>query len=720
MLPGHRELRTRQCEPTKMLYVISSEKDLKEMESESDRKVFTTAELIEAGLQESPPIMFYEPGSEELAEFLGNKTDGTPSDNVPGKRHHSTERQIITPHSAVEEIDLSSWGITPKPRALLIGNQWGTATPVEERCRRQPRWLNQEIGSSAVIDEASLDELDIRAPFLHYDATQDDLDFVESWNASNEPLITIDQLLIAFDTWEKRTLDSHPVDQTTAMQSLESRVIGTDADLPAPKVLNQLYQRWKDVTRLTEKRIRSLLWAVGQKHTDPPPPSRGHRAMWTIQARIASGGGGSSAQKMKLRRPRRNTRELMTKLDLVLDDWNKMRGLIGLVSEREELRRWLSEVSVSAQRTVREGRGGSMRDGAWTALRGQIRGYYAKHEVERQVETKSETFDPMELVHGHKRKATAIASDTSESDLSTTESPQPTTGAPSSKKAAALAADRLPSPELNPNIDYIVKIRRRIGRDQREYLDRAIIPRELAQATEQSDGPVIVDPMSGMPYDPDPSVPGYTPPPWFGPVVGAPGMTVCPPGALALSPSCASGDLQRIVDYYREIDRPEISGLGNAEMNTSAVAYDYLDRLYEVTKLNHETVCGGTLGAHTIDLRMRNTNNSLGVGNRTQELLSDECERIHAWVSDAWRMTRVLKQKARVGEPLGWSGRAPSPALPPQPHMAQAKLQQQRLAPPALQKQLQHQHHQQQQQQQQLQQQLHFAPRAIQVPLPRQ
>lgn len=38
-----------------------------------------------------------------------------------GKRHHSNERQIITPYSAVEEIDLSSWGINTKPRALLIG-----------------------------------------------------------------------------------------------------------------------------------------------------------------------------------------------------------------------------------------------------------------------------------------------------------------------------------------------------------------------------------------------------------------------------------------------------------------------------------------------------------------------------------------------------------------------------------------------------------------------
>lgn len=55
-------------------------------------------------------------------------------------------------------------------------------------------------------------------------------------------------------------------------------------------------------------------------------------------------------------------------------------------------------------------------------------------------------------------------------------------------------------------------------------------------------------------------------------------------------------------------DRPELSGLGNAEMNTSAIAYDYLDRLYEVTKLNHETVCGGTLGTQTAaDLRLRNT-----------------------------------------------------------------------------------------------------------------
>ncbi|KAF4685720.1 hypothetical protein FOZ63_005780, partial [Perkinsus olseni] len=335
------------------------------------------------------------------------------------------------------------------------------------------------------------------------------------------------------------------------------------------------------------------LWAVGQKHTDPPPPSRGHRAMWIIQNRIATGSGGSSAQKMKLRRPRRNTRELMTKLDLVMDDWNKMRRLISLVSEREELRRWLSEVSVSAQRTVREGRGGSTRGGDWGLLRNQIRGYYATHELERQVQTRTEHLDAMELLHGRKRKSAAITSDTSESEMSTTESPPATSGAPSSKKPAT--QERLPSPELNPNVDYIIKIRRRIGRDRREYLDRAIIPRELAQATEQSDGPVIVDPISGMPYDPDPSVPGYTPPPWFGPGVGAPGMTVCPPGALGLSPSCASGDLQRVVDYYREIDRPELSGLGNAEMNTSAIAYDYLDRLYEVTKLNHETVCGGNL-----------------------------------------------------------------------------------------------------------------------------
>ncbi|KAF4715017.1 hypothetical protein FOZ63_020964, partial [Perkinsus olseni] len=117
------------------------------------------------------------------------------------------------------------------------------------------------------------------------------------------------------------------------------------------------------------KPLLRQLWAVGQKHTDPPPPSRGHRAMWIIQNRIATGSGGSSAQKMKLRRPRRNTRELMTKLDLVMDDWNKMRRLISLVSEREELRRWLSEVSVSAQRTVREGRGGSTRGGDWGLLR---------------------------------------------------------------------------------------------------------------------------------------------------------------------------------------------------------------------------------------------------------------------------------------------------------------------------------------------------------------
>lgn len=55
--------------------------------------------------------------------------------------------------------------------------------------------------------------------------------------------------------------------------------------------------------------------------------------------------------------------------------------------------------------------------------------------------------------------------------MSTTESPAPTTTAPSSKKGAA-ALDRLPSPELNPNVDYIIKIRRRIGRDRREYLDR--------------------------------------------------------------------------------------------------------------------------------------------------------------------------------------------------------------------------------------------------------
>ncbi|KAF4735595.1 hypothetical protein FOZ63_015289, partial [Perkinsus olseni] len=130
--------------------------------SESEKKVFAAAELIEAGLQEPPPVMFYEPGSEELAEFLGTRPDGTPSDNIPGKRHHSNERQIITPHSAVEEIDLSSWGINPRPRALLIGSQWGTATSVEERCRRQPRWLNQEVGSAEVIDEAGLDELDIR------------------------------------------------------------------------------------------------------------------------------------------------------------------------------------------------------------------------------------------------------------------------------------------------------------------------------------------------------------------------------------------------------------------------------------------------------------------------------------------------------------------------------------------------------------------------------
>lgn len=32
MLPGHRELRTRQCEPTKLLSVINSEKDLREVE----------------------------------------------------------------------------------------------------------------------------------------------------------------------------------------------------------------------------------------------------------------------------------------------------------------------------------------------------------------------------------------------------------------------------------------------------------------------------------------------------------------------------------------------------------------------------------------------------------------------------------------------------------------------------------------------------------------
>ncbi|KAF4743749.1 hypothetical protein FOZ62_013103, partial [Perkinsus olseni] len=625
------------------------------------------------------------------------------------KRHHSNERQIITPHSAVEEIDLSSWGINPRPRALLIGSQWGTATSVEERCRRQPRWLNQEVGSAEVIDEAGLDELDIRAPFLHYDATQEDLDFVDAWNASKEPHITIDELLIAFDTWEKKTLDAPPVDQTTAMQCLESRVIGTDSDLPAPKVLNELYQRWKEARVNNEgKPLLRQLWAVGQKHTDPPPPSRGHRAMWIIQNRIATGSGGSSTQKMKLRRPRRNTRELMTKLDLVMDDWNKMRRLISLVSEREELRRWLSEVSVSAQRTVREGRGGSTRGGDWGLLRNQIRGYYATHELERQVQTRTEHLDAMELLHGRKRKSAAITSDTSESEMSTTESPPATSGAPSSKKLAT--QERLPSPELNPNVDYIIKIRRRIGRDRREYLDRAIIPRELAQATEQSDGPVIVDPISGMPYDPDPSVPGYTPPPWFGPGVGAPGMTVCPPGALGLSPSCASGDLQRVVDYYREIDRPELSGLGNAEMNTSAIAYDYLDRLYEVTKLNHETVCGGNLGTHTIDLRMRNTSsfrivdgmqyrktmcvrsqivnfsNYLSGGHRTQELLAEECERIHQWISDAWRMSRVLKEKARTGEPLGWSGRSQNTAAPPQqPHLAHppiTKIRQQRLTIP--------------------------------------
>ncbi|KAF4718964.1 hypothetical protein FOZ63_010739, partial [Perkinsus olseni] len=169
--------------------------------SESEKKVFAAAELIEAGLQEPPPMMFYEPGSEELAEFLGTRPDGTPSDNIPGKRHHSNERQIITPHSAVEEIDLSSWGINQRPRALLIGE---------------------------VIDEAGLDELDIRGTALTALAfdlrfAKEDLDFVDTWNATKEPPITIDELLIAFDTWEKKTLDAPPVDQTTAMQCLESR-----------------------------------------------------------------------------------------------------------------------------------------------------------------------------------------------------------------------------------------------------------------------------------------------------------------------------------------------------------------------------------------------------------------------------------------------------------------------------------------------------------------
>lgn len=62
--------------------------------------------------------------------------------------------------------------------------------------------------------------------------------------------------------------------------------------------------------------------------------------------------------------------------------------------------------------------------------------------------------------------------------------------------------------------------------------------------------------------------------------------------------------------------------------------------------------------------------NYLSGGHRTQELLAEECERIHQWITDAWRASRILKNKARIGEPLGWSGR-PQNAANAQPHLTQ-------------------------------------------------
>ncbi|KAL7068327.1 hypothetical protein ACR3K2_11820 [Cryptosporidium serpentis] len=159
---------------------------------------------------------------------------------------------------------------------------------------------------------------------VHYDMTHEDEEFLESLQKSIKNITEIDFIKI-IDCLEKTTNRGSEISFDEALRVIRDRNIG----IRSPVVLI-VYNYWRLRRQKLGKPLLRHLWPVTSPHDTSPYAC--------FRPRIR--------EKMTLRRPRRNSREMLDKVEKLLDDFRKVEKSFRKLRQRDEKKLLLAELAV--------------------------------------------------------------------------------------------------------------------------------------------------------------------------------------------------------------------------------------------------------------------------------------------------------------------------------------------------------------------------------------